>query len=60
VKSLVALGAAIVAAVTLAGNASAMDAGVVDDYGIAPENATWFFDSLGDLGMRENRITGRR
>jgi hypothetical protein len=57
VKSLVALGAAIVA-VTLAGNASAMDVGVVYDYGIPPETATWFFDSLGDLGMSENRITG--
>jgi hypothetical protein len=57
VKSVVALGAAIAAAVMLAGNASAMDVGVVDDYGIAPENATWFFDSLADLGMRENRIS---
>ena len=34
-----------------------MDVGVVDDYGVAPEHAPWFFDSLADLGMRENRVS---
>ncbi len=56
-KTLGTLCAAFVAAFILAGNASAMDVGVVDDYGIAPENAPWFFDSLGNLGMRENRVS---
>jgi hypothetical protein len=49
--------ATLVGALLLAGSAQAMDVGVVDDYGIAPENAPWFFDSLGDLGMRENRVS---
>jgi hypothetical protein len=52
-----ALTASLVGALVLAGNASAIDVGVVDDYGIAPENAPWFFDSLAELGMRENRIS---
>jgi hypothetical protein len=34
-----------------------MDVGVVDDYGVAPANSPTFFDTLGALGMRENRIT---
>ena len=51
------LTASLVGALALAGSAHAMDVGVVDDYGIAPENATWFFDNLGDLGMRENRVS---
>jgi len=51
------LTAAIVSALALAGSASAMDVGVVDDYGVAPANSSTFFDSLGALGMRENRIT---
>lgn len=45
------------AALVPAGNASAIDVGVVDDFGIAPENAPWFFDSLAELGMRENRVS---
>jgi hypothetical protein len=49
--------ASLAGALVLAGAAQAMDVGVVDDYGIAPENAPWFFDSLGDLGMRENRVS---
>ena len=48
---------AILSALALAGSASAMDVGVVDDYGVAPENSSTFFDALGALGMRENRIT---
>jgi hypothetical protein len=49
--------ASLAGALVLAAPAHAMDVGVVDDYGIAPENSTWFFDSLGDLGMRENRVS---
>ena len=48
---------AILSALALAGSASAMDVGVVDDFGVAPENSSTFFDALGALGMRENRIT---
>ena len=48
---------AILSALALAGSASAMDVGVVDDYGVAPANSSTFFDTLGALGMRENRIT---
>jgi hypothetical protein len=51
------LTAAIVSALVLAGTASAMDVGVVDDYGVAAANSSTFFDTLGALGMRENRIT---
>jgi hypothetical protein len=51
------LTAAIVSALVLAGAASAMDVGVVDDYGVAPANSPAFFDTLGALGMRENRIS---
>jgi hypothetical protein len=49
--------ASVFVALVLAGDASALDVGVVDDHGVAPENAPWFFDSLADLGMRENRIS---
>jgi hypothetical protein len=52
-----ALTASVAGALVFAGNASALDVGVVDDYGIAPENAPWFFDSLSELGMRENRVS---
>ena len=51
------LTASFVGALVLAGPAHAIDVGVVDDYGVAPEHATWFFDSLGQLGMRENRVS---
>jgi hypothetical protein len=51
------LTASIAGALVLAGPAHALDVGVVDDYGVAPEHASWFFDSIGDLGMRENRIS---
>ena len=52
-----ALTVSLAGALVLAGNASAMDVGVVDDFGVAPETAPWFFDSLAELGMRENRIS---
>jgi hypothetical protein len=52
-----ALIASLTAGLVLAGSASAFDVGVVDDYGIAEENAPWFLDSLADLGMRENRLS---
>ena len=51
------LTAAVLSALALAGSASAMDVGVVDDHGVAPANSSTFFDALGALGMRENRIT---
>jgi hypothetical protein len=51
------LTASLAAALVLAGSASAMDVGVVDDFGIAPANTTWFFDHLALLGMRENRVS---
>jgi hypothetical protein len=52
-----ALIASLTAGLVLVGTASAVDVGVVDDYGIAAENAPWFLDSLADLGMRENRLS---
>jgi hypothetical protein len=55
--TLPALIASVFVALVLVGNASALDVGVVDDYGVAPENAPWFFESLAELGMRENRIS---
>lgn len=51
------LTAAVLSALALVGGASAMDVGVVDDYGVATANSSRFFDALGALGMRENRIT---
>ena len=51
------LTAALVAALSLVGSATAMDVGVVDDWGVAPDNSPTFFDTLGALGMRENRIS---
>jgi hypothetical protein len=57
VRRLRALTVSLAAALLLAGPADAMDSGVVDDFGIAPENAHWFFDSLAELGMRENRVS---
>jgi hypothetical protein len=48
---------ALAAALALAGNATAVDVGVVDDYGIAPDNSAAFFDNLALLGMRENRLS---
>jgi hypothetical protein len=57
VRLLRALTASVAGALALAGPAFPMDVGVVDDYGIAPENAPWFFDSLTELGMRENRVS---
>lgn len=49
--------AAASAALVLVPAAAAVDVGVVDDYGVAPANSPGFFDSLGELGMRENRIS---
>ena len=48
----------VAAALALAGNASAdLQIGVADDLGFHADTSTWFFDSLGELGMRENRVT---
>jgi hypothetical protein len=51
------LTASLAGALVLASSAYAVDVGVVDDYGIAPANSPSFFDSLADLGMRENRLS---
>jgi hypothetical protein len=48
----------LVSALTFAGSASAaLRIGVADDLGRAPDQSVWFLDSLGELGMSENRIT---
>src|ERR671917_435023 len=52
-----ALIASLAAALALAGTASAVDVGVVDDYGIAPANSSGFVETLTALGMRENRLS---
>jgi hypothetical protein len=50
--------AAVASASTLAGSASAaLRVGVADDLGTHTENSLWFLDSLGELGMTENRIS---
>lgn len=52
------LTAAAVASLALAGNASAdLQIGVADDLGFHADQSAWFFDSLGDLGMQENRVS---
>jgi hypothetical protein len=51
------LTASLAGALVLAGNASAVDVGVVDDYGIPPANSPGFVDTLTALGMRENRLS---
>jgi hypothetical protein len=48
----------LAAALALAGNASAaVEIGVADDLGYHADLSTWFFDSLGEVGMRENRVS---
>jgi hypothetical protein len=48
----------LAAALALAGNASAeVQVGIADDLGYHADLSTWFFDSLGELGMRENRVS---
>jgi hypothetical protein len=50
--------ASLAASLLLAGNASAeLQIGVADDLGYHADLSTWFFDSLGELGMRENRVS---
>jgi hypothetical protein len=42
----------------LAGNAFAdVQIGVADDLGFHVDQSAWFFDSLGELGMQENRVS---
>jgi hypothetical protein len=53
-----ALICSLVASLTLAGNAFAdVQIGVADDLGFHVDQSEWFFDSLGDLGMQENRVS---
>jgi hypothetical protein len=50
--------ALFVPALTFTGGASAaLRVGVADDLGRSPDQSAWFLDSLGELGMSENRIT---
>jgi hypothetical protein len=57
IKFLCGVIVSLAAAFVLAGGASAVDVGVVDDYGIAPLNSIGFVDTLTALGMRENRLS---
>ena len=48
----------LVASLALAGNAYAdVQIGVADDLGFHGDQSSWFFESLGDLGMQENRVS---
>jgi hypothetical protein len=50
--------ALVASALTFTGGASAaLRVGVADDFGLHAQNSPWFFDSLGELGMSENRVT---
>jgi hypothetical protein len=47
----------LAASLCLAGNAFAdVQIGVADDLGFHGDQSSWFFDSLSDLGMQENRV----
>ena len=53
-----ALICSLTASLVLAGNAFAdLQIGVADDLGFHADQSPWFFDSLGELGMQENRVT---
>jgi hypothetical protein len=53
-----ALICSVAASLVLAGNAFAdLQIGVADDLGIHADQSPWFFDSLGELGMQENRVS---
>jgi hypothetical protein len=57
-QRLAAVVALLACALAFAGSASAaIQVGVADDFGIHAENSPWFFDSIGELGMNENRVT---
>jgi hypothetical protein len=57
-QRLAVLLAMLVSALGLSGGASAaLRVGVADDLGLGAEQTPWFFDSLGELGMSENRIS---
>src|ERR687897_1168449 len=50
--------ALLVSTLTFTGGASAaLRTGVADDLGRYPDQSLWFLDSLGELGMSENRIS---
>jgi hypothetical protein len=52
-----ALISALAASLVLTGTAFAdVQVGVTDDLGFYTDQSTWFFDSLSDLGMQENRV----
>jgi hypothetical protein len=53
-----ALICSLVASLLLAGNAFAdVQIGVADDLGFHVDQSASFFDSLGELGMQENRVS---
>ncbi len=57
-KRLAVFLAMLVSALALVGGASAtLRVGVADDFGLGVEQTPWFFDSLGELGMSENRVS---
>ena len=57
-QRLAILFALLVSALTFTGGASAaLRTGVADDLGRYPDQSVWFLDSLGELGMTENRIS---
>ena len=57
-QRLAVLACLLVSALTFTGGASAaLRIGVADDLGRSPDQSGWFLDSLGELGMSENRIT---
>ena len=57
-QRLAVLLAMLVSTLGLAGGASAaLRVGVADDFGLGVDQTPWFFDSLGELGMSENRVS---
>ena len=57
-QRLAILFALLVSALTFTGGAfAALRTGVADDLGRYPDQSVWFLDSLGELGMTENRIS---
>ena len=50
--------ASVAAALAVTGNAAAeLKLGVADDLGFQADTSSWFFESLGELGMSENRVS---
>jgi hypothetical protein len=57
-QRLAVLFALLISALTFTGGASAaLRIGVADDLGRSADQSLWFLDSLGELGMSENRVS---